>query len=828
MGKRILIVGGVAGGATAAARLRRLDESLDIVIFERSPYISFANCGLPYYIGGTIKDRDALFVQTPKAMHSRFNIDIRVENEVISINREKKEITVRDIKTSTKYTEKYDCLLLSPGSTPIKPQIPGIDSPNIFSLWNVPDTDHIKEFINSRKVKTATVVGGGFIGIEMVENLSDLGIDVTLVEMSDQVMAPLDFEMAQLVHNHLSDKGVTLQLKNGVKRFNYQNGVTTVELSDGTQLKSDIVIMSIGISPNSELAKACGLEINERGGIIVDEHLLTSDENIYAIGDVIEVTDYIEKGKTMIPLAGPANKQGRIVANNICGRDSIYEGSQGTSVAKVFDLTVATTGLNEKQLNKLAKAYEKDYFMTIVTPNSHAGYYPGAFPMTLKVIFDTAGKILGAQNIGVEGIDKRIDVIATAIRFGGTIYDLQRLELAYAPPYSSAKDPVNIAGFAAENILCGDQNPILWREIDGLDLDKNILVDIRETVEWELGTIENSIHIPVNNLRNSRDILSKDKTVVVFCATGLRGHIASRILIQMGYKVRNLIGGYKLYKHYRKNSNSTISIPKNIWGNVGDDGAPLHNNETMFTEKELENATILDACGLQCPGPIMKLNDKIKEMSDGDILKISATDPGFGSDAEAWCKKTGNAFLKAERDNKVYVIYVQKGTQKHQVISTQEQSGTTIVIFSGDFDKALAGMIIANGSAAMGNTVTLFFTFWGLNILRKNEHSKLDKPFLDKMFSMMMPRGSMKLTLSKLNIIGLGTRMMKYVMKKKNVDSLENLIQSAKANGVRFVACTMSMDIMGITKDELIDGIEFGGVASYLGSTESSNHNLFI
>ncbi|HAN09743.1 MAG TPA: pyridine nucleotide-disulfide oxidoreductase [Clostridiales bacterium] len=828
MGKRILIVGGVAGGATTAARLRRLDESLDIVMFERSPYISFANCGLPYYIGGTIKDRNSLFVQTPKAMHARFNIDIRVENEVISINKENREITVRDIKTSTKYTEKYDCLVLSPGSTPIKPQIPGIDSPNIFSLWNVADTDRIKEFINSRKVKTATVVGGGFIGIEMVENLSDLGIAVTLVEMADQVMSPLDFEMAQLVHNHLSNKGVTLHLKNGVKRFDYQNGVTTVKLNDDTQLASDMVIISIGISPNSELAKACGLAINERGGIIVDERLLTSDENIYAIGDVIEVTDYIEKDKTMIPLAGPANKQGRIVANNICGRKSIYEGSQGTSVAKVFDLTVATTGLNEKQLNRLGKSYEKDYLVTVITPQSHAGYYPGAFPMTLKVIFDAKGKILGAQNVGVEGIDKRIDVIATAIRFGGTIYDLQRLELAYAPPYSSAKDPVNIAGFAAENILCGDQNPILWREIDNLNLDENILVDIRETIEWELGTIENTIHIPVNNLRNSKDILSLNKTIVVFCATGLRGHIASRILSQMGYKVRNLIGGYNLYKQYKKISNSTTPTPKDIFNKVGDDGAPLHNNETNVTGKELENVFLLDACGLQCPGPIMKLNEKIKEMSDGDIIKVSATDSGFQSDAEAWCKKTGNSFLKAEHDNKAYAIYVQKGTEKHQVISKQAQSGTTIVIFSGDFDKALAGMIIANGAAAMGNNVTLFFTFWGLNVLRKSENSKISKPFLDRMFSMMLPRGSMKLTLSKLNIIGLGTRMMKYVMKKKNVDSLEELMRTAKASGVHFVACTMSMDIMGITKDELIDGIEFGGVATYLGSTESSNHNLFI
>ncbi|HBY20934.1 MAG TPA: pyridine nucleotide-disulfide oxidoreductase [Clostridiales bacterium] len=828
MSKKVLIVGGVAGGASTAARLRRLDESADIVMFERSPYISFANCGLPYYIGNTIKDRNMLLVQTPEEMHARFNIDIRTLSEVISIDRENKQVTVMDIKNSTKYTENYDVLVLSPGSTPIKPQIPGIDSPNIFSLWNIPDTDRIKDYINVKKVKSAVVIGGGFIGIEMAENLYTLGINTTLVEASDQVMASLDFEIAQLVHSHLSLQGVTLYLKNGVKSFNYQNGTTTVLLNDGTEINSDIIILSIGISPNSELAKACGLQTNERGGIIVDENLKTSDPNIYAVGDVIEVIDYILKGKTMIPLAGPANKQGRIAADNICGRGSIYEGSQGTSVAKVFDLTVATTGLNEKQLNRLGKIYEKDYFVAVIEPKSHAGYYPNAFSMTLKIIFDKDGKILGAQNVGMEGIDKRIDVIATAIRFDGTIYDLQRLELSYAPPYSSAKDPVNMVGYAAENILRGDQKPILWREIDNVDLDKNLIVDVRETIEWELGTIGNAIHIPVNDLRNSGDKLPHDKEIIVFCRVGIRGYVATRILSQMGYSVRNLIGGYELYKHYKQDHTQVTSSTKNLSKEIGDDGSPLNNDEKMVTSKELENAILLDACGLQCPGPIMKLNTKIKEQNDGDIIKVSATDPGFSADVKAWCEKTGNAFLKSDREDKAYIVYVQKGTKKHQITCKNEQNDTTIVIFSGDLDKALAGMIIANGAAAMGKNVTLFFTFWGLNMLRKTDHTNVRKPLLDKMFSMMLPRGSTRLKLSKLNMSGLGTRMMKYVMKKKNVNSLEELIDSAKANGVRFVACTMSMDIMGITKDELIDAIEFGGVASYLGTTESANHNLFI
>ncbi|MBN2222331.1 MAG: FAD-dependent oxidoreductase, partial [Vallitaleaceae bacterium] len=413
MSKKVLIVGGVAGGATTAARLRRLDEQIEIIMFERSPYISYANCGLPYYIGTTIKDRADLLVQTPEAMRSRFQIDIRVENEVLSIDRENKKVMVMDLKTNTKYEESYDTLVLSPGSTPLKPPIPGIKGERIFSLWNIPDTDRIKEFVTHHSVKNAVVIGGGFIGIEMVENLHDLGVHVDLVEMADQVMAPFDYEMAQIIHSHLSSQGVGLYLKNGVKEFKQVGDQTDIYLSDGTILNADMVILSIGISPNSELAKAANLETNARGGIVVDEYLRTSDPSIYALGDAIEVTDYVTKGKTMIPLAGPANKQGRIVANNICGKESTYEGSQGTSVAKIFDLTAASTGYNEKQLQRVGKIYGKDYFVVTILPKSHASYYPNAFPMTLKVIFDQDGKVLGAQNVGIEGVEKRIDVIAT-------------------------------------------------------------------------------------------------------------------------------------------------------------------------------------------------------------------------------------------------------------------------------------------------------------------------------------------------------------------------------------------------------------------------------
>ncbi len=828
MSKKVLIVGGVAGGASTAARLRRLDENMEIIMFERGEYISFANCGLPYYIGGTIKERDALLVQTPEAMSARFNIDIRTNNEVIDIDKNDKKITVFDKKKDIKYEESYDILVLSPGSTPIKPSIPGIDASNIFSLWNIPDTDRIKNYVSKHDIKRATVIGGGFIGIEMVENLHDLGVEVNLVEMAEQVMAPLDFEMAQLVHSHLSTQGVHLYLKNGVKSFEYAKGITTVYLQDGTELPSDMVILSIGISPNGELAKAAGLELNRRGGIVVNDHLKTSDDSIYALGDVIEVNDYVSGDKTMIPLAGPANKQGRIVANNIVGKDSIYEGSQGTSVAKIFDFTVATTGLNEKQLEAKGKVYGKDYFLTVVQPKSHAGYYPGAFPMTLKVIFDKDGKVLGAQNVGLDGVEKRIDVIASVMRFGASIYDLQRLELAYAPPYSSAKDPVNMAGFAAENILSGEQPAMLWREIANLS-DKQVLLDVREKIEVELGAIDGSIHIPVDDLRDRMDELDKSKTYIVYCAVGVRGYIATRLLRQSGFEAINMIGGYNLYKYYDKDFvNPNCLLSDNATFERDKDGTPIHTDKVIVKTSKLTDAIELDACGLQCPGPIMKTNTRMEALAEGDVLKVLATDPGFPIDVKAWAKKTGNGFIKTEKENGNYVAYLQKGGIKAATNDRHTKDSSTMVVFSGDLDKALATMIIANGAKAMGKDVTLFFTFWGLNILRKQEKVDVKKTWSEAMFGKMMPRGSKKLKLSKMNMGGAGTMMMHREMGQKNVNTLDELIQSALDSGIKFVACTMSMDIMGIKEEELIDGVDFGGVASYLGAADESNHNLFI
>ncbi len=842
MSNKTIIVGGVAGGASTAARLRRLDENAEILIIEKGPFISFANCGLPYHIGGTIKSRDSLLLQTPEAMKARFNIDVRVENEVITIDKAAKKVQIKNLKSEEVYEEDYDTLVLSPGSTPLRPPIKGIDAKNIFSLWNIPDMDKIISYIKENEVKDAVVVGGGFIGIEMAENLRDLDMEVSLIEMGEQVMAPLDFDMAQIVHSHLEANGVDLYLKNGVESFSYNEdtNTTTVSLQDGSQIDSELVILSIGIRPNSHLAKDAGLELNACGGIVTDEHMKTSDPNIYALGDAAEVTHFITGEKTMIPLAGPANKHGRICADNIVGRDQhVYTGSQGTSVAKIFDLTVSTTGLNEKDLIRAGKEYGKDYHVAIINPKSHAGYYPGAFPMCLKLVFDKQGKVLGAQNVGVEGVEKRIDVIATAIRFGASIYDLQKLELSYAPPYSSAKDPVNMVGFAAENIFNGDQKPILFREVKDIDKENSIILDVRDIEEYNLGSIDGAKHIPVNELRARIDELPKDKEIITYCAIGVRGYIACKMLKQKGYKCRNLIGGYSIYKHYIKDF-SKAKTKKNINKASEEElrkeaikmqetlSKSVQNMNNTPSKEELANACELDACGLQCPGPILSLTNKIKELNDGDILKINATDMGFLEDAKGWAKQTGNTFISSGKEKKSYYVYIKKGSATQATAPTHSFDGSTQVLFSGDLDKAIASMIIANGAAAMGKKVSIFFTFWGLNVLRKREKVAVNKTFKEKMFGFMMPRGTSKLGLSQMNMGGMGAKMIKDTMTEKNVLTLDELMKTALDNGVKFIACTMSMDLMGIKEEELIDGVEYGGVATYLSDANESNHNIFI
>lgn len=561
--EKILIVGGVAGGASTAARLRRLNEKAQIIMFEKGEYISFANCGLPYYIGGEIKEKEKLTLQTPESFKKRFNIDVRIFNEVISIDRNEKKVKVKNIKTNEIYEESYDKLVLSPGAEPFKPNIEGIDSNLVFTLRNIPDTYKIKDYIEKNNCKKAIVVGGGYIGIEMAENLHNLGLDVTVVEMQNQIIAPLDFDMACEVQRYMESKGIKLMLESSLKKITQIENTLEATINED-KLTADILILAIGVRPESKIAKEAGLEVNERGAIIVSDNMLTSDKDIYAVGDAVEIVDFVSKEKAIIPLAGPANKQGRIVADNICGIESKYTGTQGSAILKVFDMTVATTGINEKMAKKLNLNYDKIFTFS----SNHASYYPNSENMSIKTIFEKeTGKILGAQIVGFEGTDKRCDVMATAIRFGATAKDLTRLELCYAPPYSSAKDPVNMVGFAIENIIDNNLRNFHWEDIEQLQQNKDIvLLDTRTEEEYNNGHIKGFINIPLDELRENLDKIDKTKKVYITCQIGLRGYIAYRILAQNGYECYNLSGGYRLYNSIynetKINTNSACVNPK--------------------------------------------------------------------------------------------------------------------------------------------------------------------------------------------------------------------------------------------------------------------------
>lgn len=816
--RKTVIIGGVAGGASCAARLRRLDETAEIVLLERGEYISYANCGLPYHVGDVIKSRSALLLQTPEAMRQKFRVDVRVKNEAVSINREKKTVSVKRTDSGEVYEESYDTLVLSTGSSPLRPPIPGIDSPRIKTLWTIPDTDDIRALVQKQGIKTAAVIGGGFIGLEMAENLRHVGLTVSIIEMLDQVMAPLDYEMAQLLQQNITENGVGLYLGDGVASFSDNGGEVVITLKSGKTVAAELVLLAIGVRPNSELAKAAGLALNARSGIVVDEYLRTSDPSIYAVGDVIEVTDLLFKGRTMIPLAGPANKQGRIAADNIVGGHEMYRGTQGTSVAKVFDLTAASTGANEKTLVKRGLQKGTDFQSILITQNSHAGYYPGAVPMVLKLLFSMDGKkLFGAQIVGRDGVDKRIDTIAVTIRLGGGVTELKELELAYAPPYSSAKDPVNMAGFVAENVLNSLVRFSTWDVVES-DPDA-VLLDVREDAELLAFSLPNAKHIPLGQLRTRLHELDKDRRIVVFCAIGVRSYNAARILMQNGFAdVLLYPGGTRFYQstHYGDN----VAAPMNT-ASVADSGI-VGDSRTVTASMRI------DCSGMQCPGPIMKVFETMKDMKNGEAMEVSASDPGFMRDIGAWCRRTGNTLVSNERRGSDYVAVVQKVSNAPVRAVQETADGKTIIVFSGDLDKVLASFIIANGAAAMGRHVTMFFTFWGLTALRKAQKQPVKKTFTESMFGAMLPRGSKKLGLSRMNMGGMGTAMMKRIMNDKNVDSLETLIEKAIRQGVKIVACTMSMDVMGIKQEELIDGVELGGVGAYLGDAEESNVNLFI
>lgn len=817
---KYLIVGGVAGGATVAARLRRIDENAEIILFERGKYVSYANCGLPYYIGGTIAERDKLFVQTAQGFTARFNIDIRTEQEVTAIHPKEKTVEITDINTARTYSENYDKLILSPGAEPLRPGIEGINSDKIFTLRNVPDTDTIKKYVSRSNPRHAVVVGGGFIGLEMAENLHQLGIQVAVVEMANQVMAPLDYSMAAIVHQQLTDKQVDLRLEDGVSRFEETPEGIIVHLRSGKQITTDLVILSIGVRPETRLAKEAGLSLGTLGGIAINDYMQTSDPDIYALGDAVEVRHLVTGKPALIPLAGPANKQGRIVANNIVyGNRETYPGTMGTSIAKVFDLTVAAAGANAKLLKREGITYQSSYTHSA----SHAGYYPGAVPMSVKILFSPEnGQLLGAQIVGFDGVDKRIEMFAQVIQRKGTVYDLAMLEHAYAPPYSSAKDPVNMAGYVAENILTQKVEIVHWRDIAGLQKD-TLLLDVRTADEYSLGTLPNAINIPVDELRTRLSELPKDKPIVVSCAVGLRGYLAYRILTQHGFKnVKNLSGGYKTWSVA---SAKPISVMGNGTQKAIDPPKVSRPTPSQVSEKQTVR---IDACGLQCPGPVLQLKKHYAEINTGDRLLITATDQGFGKDVAAWCNMTGAQLVGVENKSGVIHATIEKGEPKSSCKVLGGADNKTLIVFSDDLDKALASFVIANGAASTGKKVTMFFTFWGLNVIKKRQKPSVSKDLFGKMFGWMLPSHSSKLKLSKMNMGGAGSWMMRLIMKKKHIDSLESLIAQAAENGIEMIACTMSMDVMGVKKEELMDNVTLGGVATYLERAEEANINLFI
>lgn len=829
MSKKILIVGGVAGGASAAARLRRLDESAEIIMFERDEYISFANCGLPYYIGESIKDRNKLLVQTPEAMKARFNIDVRNNSEVVGIDTKNKIVKVNS-KTRGIYEESYDYIILSPGAKALRPNIPGINNDKIFTLRNIPDTDAIKAYVDKKGTKSVVVIGGGYVGVEMAENLKERGLSVTLVEAAPHILAPFDSDMVVMAEKELVENGVNLILGDGVKSFKESETQIEVTLNSNTKLNADMIILAIGVAPDTAFIKDSGLEFGPRGHIIVNDKMETNIENIYAVGDAVEVVDFITKQKSAIPLAGPANKQGRIAADNIAGIGSTYKGTQGTAIIKIFGLTAASTGANERTLQRANIPYKVIY----VHPVSHASYYPNALSMSLKLVFNDEGRILGAQGIGFDGVDKRIDVIAATIRLNGTVNDLAELELCYAPPFSSAKDPVNMAGFVAQNVLAGRTHVVAWKDIEEFSSNDYMLIDVRTEEEFKNGHIEGAVNIPVDSLRERLDELDKNKTLVEYCQVGLRGYVADRILSQNGFKVLNVTGGYK--------TTSLLDFkPTDVSSNDENESTSQYAALTIDPDtqvvKKSENKTLnydkeLDACGLCCPGPLMQVKSYIDELKDGEILKVNASDPGFYEDIKAWCKRTNNELVDIKKNGGNITAFIKKHIKSEisnvNISAVPVKDNKTMVVFSGDLDKAIASFIIANGAASMGKKVTMFFTFWGLNILRKPEKISVEKGFMDKMFGMMMPRGSKKLKLSNMNMMGMGGKMIRKVMKDKNISSLEELIQAAIDNGIEIVACQMSMDVMGLKKEELIDGVKIGGVGYYLGEAEDSNVNLFI
>ncbi len=807
--KNVIIVGGVAGGMSCAARLRRLDESLSITVFERGANVSFANCGMPYYIGEIIPNRANLIVAEADMLRRRFGIDIRTRHEVTRIDRASKQVEVRDLDADRTFMAPYDILVLSTGAEPLRPSIEGIDRPNVLTLNSLDDMDRIVQA--TAAARRVCVIGAGFIGLELVENFRERGLDVVLVEMMSQVLPPLDWEMTQPLAQELRMQGVELRLEEQAVSIDAA-GVT---LRSGARIACDVVCLCAGVTPRSELARDAGLDLGPRGHVRTDANMRTSDPAIFAVGDCVETRDFVTGHPVAVPLAGPANRQGRIVADVTQGRDAAYRGTQGTAIVKVFHLAAAQTGLSEKRLNAQNIPYRRVY----VHPTQHPRYYPGAKPVSIKLLFAPEGALLGAQVLGGDGVDALINVFATALRAKWSVYDLEHSELAYSPQWGGARHPVNIAGFAAANLLRGDVETI---EPDappsGLQW-----IDVRTPEEAAAGHIPGAKLLPIDSLRERLGELPPDKPLGVYCAVGLRGYVVCRMLRQHGFEAYNLNGGYRTWQWFQKSGVVPAQDPKPAPPSIPAPAA------APCAEVDVR----LDVRGLQCPGPLVKVSQAIERMRLNETLEVTASDPGFAADIPAWCASTGNELIDVSARDGAYVARLMKRGERGDPgaapsCAATTHPGKTIVCFSNDLDRVLAAFVIANGAAVMGGPVTIFFTFWGLNVLRKKTAPRTSKSLIDRMFGMMMPKGPARLKLSKMHMGGMGSAMMKRVMRAKNVMSLPDLIQSARAAGVRFVACSMSMDVMGIRREELIDGVEIGGVGHYLGAAGNSDINLFI
>ncbi len=820
---KYLIVGGVAAGMSAATRLRRVDEEAEIIVFERGEHVSYANCGLPYYIGDAIKERSRLLLQTPQGFGSLFNIEVRTGHEVTAVHPGARSVRVRDLASGRLYDETYDKLLLATGGSPVRPAIPGAEHPAIHTLWTIPDSDRIRAMCERGDVGTALVVGAGFIGLEMAENLHARGVSVTVVEMAKQAMKVMDYEMAALVHRELAMHKVELCLGDSVAEFQEEAGRVVARLTSGRRVTADLVLLSVGVRPNTGFLDGSGVELGARWHIIVDDHLRTSIDNVFAAGDAIEVLHPLTGQKTGIPLAGPANKQGRIAADNMHGKIMrAYRGTMGTAVAKIFDLAVGMTGASEK----FCSANGIPCASVIVHPFNYAGYYPGATKISLKLVFSPQDRrVLGAQVAGYSGVAKRIDVIAAAIKGRMTVDDLAEIEHAYAPPFSSAKDPVNMAGFAAQNILDGLVRTATWQELTDGNRTGTFLLDVRTAAEFNTGHIPGAVNIPLAELRERITELPRERKIIVYCRVGLMAYNAARLLQAHGMSdCFNLSGGYETWHVAVCAAEAPAEAA----------AEPLHPRGkviAMPSAKERPARIIeVNACGLQCPGPVMRLKEEMDGMAPGEAVAITASDPGFYADAPSWARVTGNIVRDISVEKGVVRAVIEKGEPAPAALPViSAGNDKTIVVFSGDLDKAIASFILANGALAMGRKVTMFFTFWGLNILRKQgKEGGAGKSIIEKAFARMMPAGSRKLALSRMNMGGIGGRLIRGIMRKKNVPGLEEMMALAINNGAQIVACQMSMELMGFRREELIEGVQVGGVASYLEAAERADNNLFI